>query len=276
VKSGTDGRPRWTPAKLTAHAVVNGSSQADRGTWATTRSAPTGAGLSIFIVIDLRVARTARWSATAFAGFTRPATGDGRRLSYRPTTMDTRARRVRQHPRAMADLNGQDDMGNRTCSVEGCVKPPRSGSAEWCKMHYHRWYRHGSVDSCATGVPTGPGRLYRLLELPGHPLADSANKVWEHRVVLFATIGPGVHPCRWCGKSVSWDSTRGDTDCLVADHVNGRGDDNRPENLVPACVACNNTRGAQARHDALVAAGFWSNHDTIARTRVGRSPRIGG
>lgn len=29
------------------------------------------------------------------------------------------------------------------CVIEGCVKPRRRKSAEWCEMHYHRWYNHG-------------------------------------------------------------------------------------------------------------------------------------
>lgn len=34
-------------------------------------------------------------------------------------------------------------MTNRTCTIEGCDKPTRSKLADWCKMHYHRWYRTG-------------------------------------------------------------------------------------------------------------------------------------
>lgn len=31
----------------------------------------------------------------------------------------------------------------KQCVIDGCDKPARSISADWCKMHYHRWYRHG-------------------------------------------------------------------------------------------------------------------------------------
>ena len=34
-------------------------------------------------------------------------------------------------------------MPNRTCTIPGCEKPARSARAEWCAMHYHRWYRYG-------------------------------------------------------------------------------------------------------------------------------------
>lgn len=165
-------------------------------------------------------------------------------------------------------------MADRTCTVPGCDKTPRSGAADWCKMHYHRWYRHGSVDRVATRIHTGPARLYRLLALPGHPLAEVADKVWEHRVVLYAAIGAGIHPCHWCSKSVTWELGRGHADGLVVDHLNGVGNDNRPENLVPSCGVCNTTRGAQARADALRAAGWWSNHDTVGNTKQGRKPRV--
>lgn len=165
-------------------------------------------------------------------------------------------------------------MPERTCTVPGCGKPPRSNSADWCKMHYHRWYRHGSVDRVATGLRSGQARLYRTLTLPNHPLADAAGKVWEHRVVLYAAIGLGLHPCHWCSTPVSWSSTRGDVDCLMVDHLNDVGDDNRPENLAPSCNACNSGRANQVRADTLRAAGWWSNHDTIARAAGGRRARI--
>jgi hypothetical protein len=169
-------------------------------------------------------------------------------------------------------------MEKRTCTVPECDNKPRSGSAEWCAKHYHRWYRHGSVETTATGTPVtaSRGRRYRLLELPSHPLARRAGKVWEHRVVLYDAIGAGAHPCHWCTVLVRWDATRGDSDCLMVDHLNGIGDDNRLANLVPSCSACNTSRAQQARADALRDAGWWSSHDTIASLRSGsRRERIG-
>lgn len=29
------------------------------------------------------------------------------------------------------------------CVIDGCDKPSRRGKAQWCEMHYHRWYRNG-------------------------------------------------------------------------------------------------------------------------------------
>jgi len=34
-------------------------------------------------------------------------------------------------------------MAERTCAIPGCLKMPRRRSADWCEMHYARWYRHG-------------------------------------------------------------------------------------------------------------------------------------
>jgi hypothetical protein len=163
-------------------------------------------------------------------------------------------------------------MADRTCSVPDCTKTPRSNSAEWCPMHYHRWYRHGSVDKVQTNEDTptaSKGRRYIGAYMPGHPVASRNGKVWMHRVVLYDAIGPGPHPCHWCAKPVEWGKGRG-ADALQVDHLNGWGDDNAIDNLVPSCPACNTTRGAQARTAALREAGWWSNHDTVEITQPRR------
>jgi 5-methylcytosine-specific restriction endonuclease McrA len=166
-----------------------------------------------------------------------------------------------------AQLSFDDLVSVKTCSVDGCDKPPRSSGTRHgvliCKMHYHRQYRHGSVDAVATNLRTGPGRRYRRVYLPNHPLRNKYGQVYVHRQVLYDTIGPGPHECHWCGALVNW-AAKGAPDELQPDHVNGLGDDNRPENLVPACRACNTTRGVQARSERLKEMGFFSNHDTVA------------
>lgn len=165
----------------------------------------------------------------------------------------------------------------RTCSAPGCANTPRSGKAELCQKHYHRLYRHGSIERTArVGAPSvSKGRRYRLLYLPGHPLANPRHsRVYEHRAVLYDTIGPGPHPCRWCGVMLDW-LPGVDPLAIHADHLNGYGDDNRPENLVPSCRNCNPTRGVQAKARALRGAGWWSRNDTIARLRAGgRVPEV--
>lgn len=167
-------------------------------------------------------------------------------------------------------------MTNRTCTIEGCDKPPRTPNSDWCKMHYHRWYRHGSTDKVATDSPISVslGRRYQRLYLPDHPLAGKNGQVYEHRAVLYAEIGPGPHLCHWCGAEVDW-LPKGDPRELQPDHLNNDGGDNRLDNIVPSCRACNSRRGSQRRSAALQAAGWWSNHDTVAGLKAGgRKPLV--
>lgn len=103
---------------------------------------------------------------------------------------------------------------------------------------------------------------------PDHSLRSRCRTVLPHRLVLFEKIGPGLHCCYWCGRAVLWQApfipapfvyftdARGrhfaDIERtaearegieLVVDHWNGNPRDNRPENLVPSCRACNAERG---------------------------------
>lgn len=61
--------------------------------------------------------------------------------------------------------------------------------------------------------------------------------------MLWNRIGPGEHPCHWCGATVEWGG-RG-ARRLVVDHVNGVKVDNRDENLVPSCSSCNVRRRSE-------------------------------
>jgi len=157
------------------------------------------------------------------------------------------------------------------CILDGCDKPGRSSGPSLCPMHYHRQYRHGSVDKHAptSGVTVSFGRRYKTTYQPSHPLADKGGRVYVHRMVLYDTLGLGPHPCHWCDKELDW-LPKGDERAIQVDHLNHLGDDNRPENLVPACGPCNTARGAQRKHQALLDAGWWSVHDTVANTKQGR------
>lgn len=165
----------------------------------------------------------------------------------------------------------------RDCDVQGCSNKARSGSAAHCKKHYHRNYRHGSVDKVASeSNATASFHLeYRTIYAPNHPTSGKTGMTYEHRAVLYDAIGPGAHPCHWCGKSVTWEAGKSDERQLQVDHLSGVQDDNSIENLAPSCRRCNTVRAAQARHEALTDAGFWSAHDTIARTARGRTELIG-
>lgn len=159
-------------------------------------------------------------------------------------------------------------MTQPSCTVPGCVKLSRSKVAALCPMHYHRKYRHGDVNKTANaaGITVRTSTRYRTLHQPQHPLAGKSGKVYEHRAVLYAEIGPSAHPCNWCGHPVDWSVTYG-PDALQVDHLNGVKHDNRPENLVPSCGGCNIARIQQRRSQALREAGWWSVNDTIAALR---------
>lgn len=161
-------------------------------------------------------------------------------------------------------------MPNPTCSVPDCDKPSRTAKADYCPMHYHRWYRHGSVDKTASGsgITASLGRRYRTIYNPTHPLAGKNGKVYEHRAVLYDQIGPGPHPCHWCEDEVDW-LPKGTPGALQVDHLNNDGADNAPANLAPSCAGCNTARGQQRKAAALASQGWWSSHDTIARLKSG-------
>jgi len=91
---------------------------------------------------------------------------------------------------------------------------------------------------------TGYLRADGYLQLGGkqdHPLADSRGIVYVHRMVLFDKIGPGWHPCHWCGAIVTWRKGLA-PDTLTADHVDFDPSNNDPANLVPSCNLCNSQR----------------------------------
>ena len=69
-----------------------------------------------------------------------------------------------------------------------------------------------------------------------------------HRLVLYEKIGPGQHPCNYCGETVEWKvgqhTQRGN---LIAEHVDGDTTNNDPENLRHLCQRCHLTLDA-AQH----------------------------
>lgn len=84
---------------------------------------------------------------------------------------------------------------------------------------------------------------YKTITRRGHPIAFNG-KIKVHRLALYEKIGPGPHPCHWCGKLVDWmpgkhPSTAGS---LISDHVDEDVSNNSADNLVPSCVACNSGR----------------------------------
>lgn len=86
-----------------------------------------------------------------------------------------------------------------------------------------------------SGVPLKSSR-YPYSVIPGHPLAHADGRVRIHRAVLYDAIGPGAHPCHWCGDLLTWKEN------LVVDHLDGDTWNNDISNLVASCPPCNRKR----------------------------------
>lgn len=174
------------------------------------------------------------------------------------------------------DPNGRPPVKpSKACEYEGCGSLARSKSAAYCGKHYHREYRHGSVDADFRSIKTAPDGSYVAEYDPKHPLASKQGKVYVHRKVLYEMIGDGPHACHWCGVTVNWSLVIGLPDCLQVDHLDEDKGNNNPDNLVPSCGQCNTTRSTQKRHDIVRSLGGWARNDTIARLKnasMRRSP----
>lgn len=93
--------------------------------------------------------------------------------------------------------------------------------------------------------------------------------VYEHKYVLYEKIGPGPHPCHWCGVPLNWiPGTR--EGALLADHLNEDKRDNRPENLVPACNGCNTIRSRREFRPAIEVGELFVVAKDGTKTRAGR------
>ena len=94
-----------------------------------------------------------------------------------------------------------------------------------------------------------PKTDYKRVSLPkGHPLLpNGSHSVPEHRLLLWDLIGPGAHPCHYCGVKVEWrPNSRTATGSLTVDHQDRNPLNNAPENLVPSCQSCNSKNQAKA------------------------------
>ena len=137
--------------------------------------------------------------------------------------------------------------------------------------------------STATQPYTYRGR-YEETYAPAHPLAAKSGLVFSHRIVLYAKLGPGSHPCHWCERILEWGVDL-HTDHLDDDHYN-----HDPEMLVATCRTCNIARANgklegrlrkivgrwQANRARLVALGHWQYVIAHVRQLQESPPRLRG
>jgi hypothetical protein len=106
---------------------------------------------------------------------------------------------------------------------------------------------------------------YRTINLTGHPLANADGWGYEHRAVLFNSIGWGPHTCHWCGVPVAWTRKRPNgTRYLVVDHLDEDRLHNAPANLVPSCSWCNANRAREGFLTHCRAGHAWTKENTFA------------
>jgi hypothetical protein len=110
----------------------------------------------------------------------------------------------------------------------------------------------------------------RMRRAPGHPIAPPSGTVAVCRLVLYEKIGPGMHPCHWCQKPISWMPGAGlDGDAIIADHLDWNIHNNDPRNLVPSCNMCNAHRtrsgnGRLIKPDELFTIDSYGRHHRAA------------
>lgn len=123
----------------------------------------------------------------------------------------------------------------------------------WCDLAFQvPWPSHAkkycsqACSADARRLPVVKG-LYRSVYVPvDHPLSNGHCKIQVHRLVLWEKIGPGAHPCSYCGITVRWMPGAGPRrGALVADHVDRDPTNNDPANIVASCQPCNMRNSAR-------------------------------
>lgn len=132
-----------------------------------------------------------------------------------------------------------------SCTTPGCDKKaaPYRGKDGLCEACYCYAWRTGRARDpkkkpyILRTVRRSTQSNYRVLRVPGHPLANGAGDVYHHRLIAYSTRAGVCGPCYWCAVPLQWKGA-------VVDHLNEDKADNTPSNLVISCNRCNRLRGA--------------------------------
>jgi hypothetical protein len=154
------------------------------------------------------------------------------------------------------------------CSTPNCGKRAVRVGDGLCEACYGVRRRTGGVERRPRLMVRHVAGGYVRVPAAGHPTAASDGWSMEHRVILYDAIGPGPHPCYWCGKGLaSWTGREG----IIVDHLNEDKGDNRLENLLPTCNDCNRARGAMLPFLAKLGPQAWKTFVSAANDYVKRA-----
>lgn len=145
----------------------------------------------------------------------------------------------------------------RICSVDGCALVANRISSGMCEKHYMRRRRKGTTDKHVRSKAIKHSHGYVLICANDHPLMigkPSGSRLYEHRVVFFDAHGGGDYSCHWCDAVIAFDN-------MHVDHLNAVKNDNRLENLVAACPACNMARGIDKMRATMRSKGIMITWD---------------